>query len=584
MTPEELAKEDPKTLRKYMRMGDQSPLPLGAVKMALMMQDRLKMDAQAQQARAQGNGNPSKPTTIVDRIAEAVKQKIQSEPSPQQMAGIGAVPIPNVMQEQNFAGGGIVAFAKGEGGEELSFADFRNRTENAESKGDPNAIGPMTRYGTAKGKMQVLDMTNRDPGFGVSPARDDSKEERVRVGNDYLKAMTERYKYQPYASLAYNWGPGYVDSWIKRGANPAEIPKESRAYVIQTTGVDLAKMGPGATTTFSKPSSPSSAQKSPTDRDALIKELLAIDEEFKGESKATREDSAAQRALLTKPEAPDIDAGRKKLLAERTEFRRPGEERLDRLTEQLRPDTEKLQQQSERDSRAALWSSLMGARGRSFGAGVAALGGGLSTMREKEAEGRKHADNAQKEFVRAQLLAEKEKFAAANKDFDAAHDYGMESQKAYRTAVSEFTKANIDITTQERQRSRDAAAIAREKRSGIIGALRDMTGQERTDAMIRAAEIRSGANPDKTLQTKAAATRQSILSDPEKVRAYERMVVKQSPDLKSNPAAVRAKALELIDSEIERMFSGSSAPAAATPAPAASTPGRMKVDALGNPI
>jgi hypothetical protein len=27
--------------------------------------------------------------------------------------------------------------------------------------------GPPTKYGTAKGEMQVLDMTNKDPGFGV---------------------------------------------------------------------------------------------------------------------------------------------------------------------------------------------------------------------------------------------------------------------------------------------------------------------------------------------------------------------------------------------------------------------------------
>jgi hypothetical protein len=133
MTPEELAKEDPKTLQKYMQMGDKSPLPLGAVKMALMMQDKLRMNARAQQARAQGNGNPNKPTTIVDRIAEAVKQKIQSEPSPQQMAGIGAVPIPNVMQEQNFAGGGIVAFAKGE--------DVVGQEQPPEKKPVPPALG-----------------------------------------------------------------------------------------------------------------------------------------------------------------------------------------------------------------------------------------------------------------------------------------------------------------------------------------------------------------------------------------------------------------------------------------------------------
>ena len=36
--------------------------------------------------------------------------------------------------------------------------------------------------------MQVMDATNRDPGFGVLPAQDDSPEERARVGRDYLQA------------------------------------------------------------------------------------------------------------------------------------------------------------------------------------------------------------------------------------------------------------------------------------------------------------------------------------------------------------------------------------------------------------
>jgi hypothetical protein len=31
--------------------------------------------------------------------------------------------------------------------------------------------GPQTKYGTAKGEMQVLDMTNRDPGFRCPPCQ-----------------------------------------------------------------------------------------------------------------------------------------------------------------------------------------------------------------------------------------------------------------------------------------------------------------------------------------------------------------------------------------------------------------------------
>lgn len=96
--------------------------------------------------------------------------------------------------------------------------------------------GPMTKYGTAKGEMQVLDMTNKDPGFGVRPAKDDSAEERARVGRDYLAAMVKRYGDKKTALVAYNWGPGNTDKWLKNGADPAKLPAETQNYVAKITG------------------------------------------------------------------------------------------------------------------------------------------------------------------------------------------------------------------------------------------------------------------------------------------------------------------------------------------------------------
>jgi soluble lytic murein transglycosylase len=95
--------------------------------------------------------------------------------------------------------------------------------------------GPPTKYGTAKGEMQVLDMTNKDPGFGVRPAKDDSPDERARVGRDYLAAMKKRYGNTETALIAYNWGPGNTDKWLKAGANPAKLPKETQKYVANIT-------------------------------------------------------------------------------------------------------------------------------------------------------------------------------------------------------------------------------------------------------------------------------------------------------------------------------------------------------------
>lgn len=86
----------------------------------------------------------------------------------------------------------------------------------------------------AKGEMQVLDGTNKDPGFGVRPAADDSPEERARVGRDYLAAMLKRYDGDLAKTLAaYNWGPGNLDSALKEhGENWLDhAPRETRNYV-----------------------------------------------------------------------------------------------------------------------------------------------------------------------------------------------------------------------------------------------------------------------------------------------------------------------------------------------------------------
>lgn len=94
--------------------------------------------------------------------------------------------------------------------------------------------GPGTKYGTAKGEMQVLDGTNRDPGYGVKPAADDSPDERARVGRDYLAAMVREYDGDVSKALAaYNWGPGNLDRAVKEhGPNWLQAaPQETRSYV-----------------------------------------------------------------------------------------------------------------------------------------------------------------------------------------------------------------------------------------------------------------------------------------------------------------------------------------------------------------
>jgi len=149
--------------------------------------------------------------------------------------GLEALPAGEV---GNYAGGGIVAFD--EGGEVPGFAGgvylppgLFDAVVQAESRGNPNAVSSKG----ARGLAQLMPNTARKPGYGVKPAKDDSQEENLRVGRDYLDAMMKKYNNLDYALAAYDWGPGNVDKWIKRGANPNELPRETRDYIPRVKSI-----------------------------------------------------------------------------------------------------------------------------------------------------------------------------------------------------------------------------------------------------------------------------------------------------------------------------------------------------------
>jgi hypothetical protein len=72
----------------------------------------------------------------------------------------------------------------------------------------------------AQGVTQVMPKTGRDPGYGVEPLKDNTKEEFLRFGRDYLKAMLKKFNgdYEK-ALAAYNAGPGNVDKAVKKGGD-----------------------------------------------------------------------------------------------------------------------------------------------------------------------------------------------------------------------------------------------------------------------------------------------------------------------------------------------------------------------------
>lgn len=108
-----------------------------------------------------------------------------------------------------------------------------------ESGGNSAAVSPKG----AQGLMQVMPATGVNPGYGVRPLQ--GPEDNVRFGTDYFNAMQARYRNTDHALMAYNWGPGNVDAWLKAGADPQAVPAETVAYVgkVKTTAAQLAKGG-----------------------------------------------------------------------------------------------------------------------------------------------------------------------------------------------------------------------------------------------------------------------------------------------------------------------------------------------------
>jgi len=129
---------------------------------------------------------------------------------------------------------------------------FLGHVEKLESGGDMNAA---SKTSSARGSMQVLSGTARDPGFGVRPASDDSPEELRRVGRDYQVAMINRYGGDlDKGAAAYTDGPGTVDAAVKQYGDdwlkhmPAQAQKRvSDLHKLSSQGAGKFVGSPAAT-------------------------------------------------------------------------------------------------------------------------------------------------------------------------------------------------------------------------------------------------------------------------------------------------------------------------------------------------
>jgi len=156
----------------------------------------------------------------------------EAEEKPIWDAESGQLIYPSAARGGNAPVGGMPAM--GGGGPLAGMVAITAQSESGNRNYAPGG-GILTSPAGAQAAMQTMPGTQRDPGFGVAPARDESVGEKNRVGRDYLAAMVSRYGDPAKAWAAYNAGPGRVDAAIARGGENwlAAMPAETRAYVAK---------------------------------------------------------------------------------------------------------------------------------------------------------------------------------------------------------------------------------------------------------------------------------------------------------------------------------------------------------------
>jgi hypothetical protein len=189
------------------------------------------------------------------QLFNMLRSRLASSGEFEEMEGLGALPVGvakavSTKREVSSKVGDQPKQTKSEGITQLTKegtpdGDLINKIMMKESGGrrfDKNGNlleGPQTKYGTAKGEMQVLDSTARDPGYGIRPARAGDPDDLARVGREYFGKMLDKYRDPKLAAIAYNWGPGNTDKWLMAGADPAKLPRETQKY-----SADMAGGGP----------------------------------------------------------------------------------------------------------------------------------------------------------------------------------------------------------------------------------------------------------------------------------------------------------------------------------------------------
>ena len=175
-----------------------------------------------------------------DILAEYAQAMAQGERAiaemPTQNAGAGlryTEPMPKSgSQGINYQGGkhpyeSLVASKAQEYGVDPMLASYILNKETGGMKNPENARSSAGAMGIA----QFMPATAKQ--YGINP--DIPEEAAVGMGK-HLRYLMDKYENPKLAAIAYNWGEGNTNKWLKAGADMDKLPKETKKYVASLAG------------------------------------------------------------------------------------------------------------------------------------------------------------------------------------------------------------------------------------------------------------------------------------------------------------------------------------------------------------